>query len=312
MAHVSARLLAAGLTFCAACMVFSSCSSSTSAPKQHTFEVTVMDGVTHAVSSTVPKYAEPLFEYEEVLWFNQDYDRPESLLNRPGSFLLADDGRYYVADYGDSRIAVYDSEGEYLHSIGREGEGPGEFRFPQLLWVEEGRLAVYDPSLRRTILFSTDGTFLKTQSYPQIDFNVYAIHPLEEMLVLVGSEADMGDREEMFQCPFVMVTNTAGDTLSRIEAAPYSFGRRVRSSSGIGTTARVYFGMSSSADYYRGRGILCYRTDETIIRWFDLEGELQQEIRCDLEPEPVTDGERKGIHLSLQKRIDEAWARDFE
>jgi DNA-binding beta-propeller fold protein YncE len=39
------------------------------------------------------------------------------------------DGRFVVLDAGNSRIQVFDAEGNYVTQFGREGSGPGEFNF---------------------------------------------------------------------------------------------------------------------------------------------------------------------------------------
>ncbi|HSC98585.1 MAG TPA: 6-bladed beta-propeller [Casimicrobiaceae bacterium] len=39
-------------------------------------------------------------------------------------------GRVYVSDGGESRIAVFSSDGKSLAKIGRKGKGPGEFEYP--------------------------------------------------------------------------------------------------------------------------------------------------------------------------------------
>lgn len=39
-------------------------------------------------------------------------------------------GRLYVADFQDPRVVVFDSTGRHLATIGRKGEGPGEFTAP--------------------------------------------------------------------------------------------------------------------------------------------------------------------------------------
>ena len=40
------------------------------------------------------------------------------------------EGRMFVADPTNLRVQVYADNGEYIRTIGRSGEGPGEFAFP--------------------------------------------------------------------------------------------------------------------------------------------------------------------------------------
>lgn len=46
-------------------------------------------------------------------------------MTAPRAFVQGPDGNYYVPDVRDNRIVVFDSDGNYLRSIGRDGEGPG-------------------------------------------------------------------------------------------------------------------------------------------------------------------------------------------
>ena len=65
---------------------------------------------------------------------------------------LRTNGFVVVADAGNARIAVFAPTGELVHSLGGEGDGPGEFRSPSHLFVFGDTIAVYDQlALRYTI-----------------------------------------------------------------------------------------------------------------------------------------------------------------
>jgi hypothetical protein len=55
-----------------------------------------------------------------------------------------DNGRVYIADGQLNTIHVFYPEGSYLHSIGREGDGPGEFRRIQAMEISEQHLHILD------------------------------------------------------------------------------------------------------------------------------------------------------------------------
>jgi hypothetical protein len=62
---------------------------------------------------------------------------------------LGEDGAVYVADPTQRRILVFDSVGRYQRSIGRTGQGPGEFLVPFRLLVRDSLLVVFDVRLSR-------------------------------------------------------------------------------------------------------------------------------------------------------------------
>ncbi len=71
-------------------------------------------------------------------------------------------GRYYVVESYGTRIKVFDAEGRYLESLGREGGGPGEFRGISAIAVAPGdTLHVFDWSNVRWSVFGPDGRFVR-------------------------------------------------------------------------------------------------------------------------------------------------------
>lgn len=69
-------------------------------------------------------------------------------------------GNMYVLDTGNSRIQKYDDRGIHVRTIGRKGQGPGEFDTPYGMFLSvEDRIYVHDGM--RIKSFEKDGRFLK-------------------------------------------------------------------------------------------------------------------------------------------------------
>lgn len=79
----------------------------------------------------------------------------------PQSLAVDGAGRIYVADDKPTVIKVFGPDGRFLHTIGREGEGPGEFR-NAFLAVHGSQLVVHDPRLARTTVFDTSGALIRS------------------------------------------------------------------------------------------------------------------------------------------------------
>jgi outer membrane protein assembly factor BamB len=67
------------------------------------------------------------------------------------------------------RVQVFDAGGEYLRTLGRQGQGPGEFRGGPLrqllgLIVAGGRIVVSDPSQRKIAMFASSGAHIADHS----------------------------------------------------------------------------------------------------------------------------------------------------
>lgn len=68
------------------------------------------------------------------------------------------DGRIAVADNGSDQIRFYDANGKFFTAVGRQGEGPGEFRVMNFLRrFREDSLIIGDFPLHRLTIFSQDG-----------------------------------------------------------------------------------------------------------------------------------------------------------
>lgn len=79
---------------------------------------------------------------------------PQGLAGGPG-------GEIAVLDQGNFRVVVFDGSGQPTASFGREGEGPGEFRYPSGITVDRaGVVRVFDLTRRVEIRYSLDGAFL--------------------------------------------------------------------------------------------------------------------------------------------------------
>jgi len=81
-------------------------------------------------------------------------------IDRPGQQLYVFNGT--TRQKTDHRIEVFSLKGEHLRTIGKRGEGPGEFNFPSALAVSRDRkLYVADKLNFRVEVFDPDGKFLE-------------------------------------------------------------------------------------------------------------------------------------------------------
>jgi hypothetical protein len=83
--------------------------------------------------------------------------------------VIADDeGCFYVTDWDRKRIQKFSSEGEYQLSIGRKGQGPGEFgNIWSPTFDKDGNLYATDIVNKKVAFFEKDGEFLKSMKIPQ-------------------------------------------------------------------------------------------------------------------------------------------------
>ena len=82
--------------------------------------------------------------------------------NMPTDAAVGGNGDIYVSDgYGNSRIAKFSPDGEFLFDWGTEGQAPGEFNVPHSIVLDaEQRVYVADRGNKRVQVFDQDGTYL--------------------------------------------------------------------------------------------------------------------------------------------------------
>ena len=86
-----------------------------------------------------------------------ELDGPEEyLFGSVSAIAVDDDHNVYVLDGQARHVRVFDSEGTYVKTLGRDGEGPGEFKVPIGLAISNGRLLVRDPANGRVQLFGLE------------------------------------------------------------------------------------------------------------------------------------------------------------
>jgi hypothetical protein len=75
-------------------------------------------------------------------------------------------GDLFVLDEQAAHIVVFDRNGEYLRTISRQGEGPGELAQPESMsLLADGRLAVFDRGRSGIQFFTPEGEYVESASF---------------------------------------------------------------------------------------------------------------------------------------------------
>ena len=121
--------------------------------------VEIVNGVKTVRNPETPRYGEFAFDLVDDLVIGEEKDETYFF---PGRVQLNVDGqgRFYVCDWGNRRAQVYDKNGAYMRTLGRQGQGPGEYGMPASVLLD-GEGNAYINSVRSLVVFGPDGVFKK-------------------------------------------------------------------------------------------------------------------------------------------------------
>ncbi|MDR1582941.1 MAG: 6-bladed beta-propeller [Prevotellaceae bacterium] len=100
-------------------------------------------------------------------------DTENSLFSAIDKLIIKGDRIYLLDITGPKSLLVFDITGKFLHRVGRQGNGPGEYaHFINFDVLDNGIVSLYDQSKRRMMIYDADGNYIQSikSSYSFNDF----------------------------------------------------------------------------------------------------------------------------------------------
>jgi hypothetical protein len=120
-------------------------------------EESTVDGVVHIRNDATPRDGIQTLQLQE-LWRAGGEDDYETIFGVIAQVLTDGDGNIYLLDQQLSEVQVYSPEGEYVKTLSREGDGPGEVRYPRdMLFLPDGTLGIVQPMPGTIVKVHLDG-----------------------------------------------------------------------------------------------------------------------------------------------------------
>ena len=212
-------------------------------------------------------------------------DDPKDELDARNPFASAfrlSDGRYVASDY--AWLKIFDAKGKYIRTIGRSGNGPGEFRQLMQICVArgdtliafgygDGRVSVFDSTGRHVRSFVTGHYTTNGACFEDGTIVVHANRHINPATTMTPERASVLDRIV---------------DLERVHA----------DGSGAGTIGWVFAEMLYGAQtmensYAQGRSVYTGDGRTADVRIFSIDGKLTQIIRWNDPLAPLTDDEAR-------------------
>jgi hypothetical protein len=110
------------------------------------------------VASPAKGFAEPATIKLPELWrLGGDSESEEEFFGVISDIDIDEAGQVYLLDSQLNEAKIYTKDGEFVRSIGREGEGPGEFRRPSAMFFTKKDVAIIQMMPGKIVLLTKDG-----------------------------------------------------------------------------------------------------------------------------------------------------------
>ncbi len=120
-------------------------------------QTTIVEGITTVSNPETPLFGEDRQVMEEA-WRRGGEDDEEVFFGTISEFLHDDEGNIFLLDGQLNEIMVFDPQGDLLRTMGRQGEGPGEFQnAADMFWSPNGEIGVVQAWPGKVVMLTADG-----------------------------------------------------------------------------------------------------------------------------------------------------------
>jgi hypothetical protein len=239
--------------------------------------IEVVDGVTVVKNPKEPMYKEDVFSLEEELSIGVAEGAEEYMFLDARKVVVDNSERIFVSDFRSVHIRVFDKFGNYVTTIGRKGQGPGEFtQITNFQITPRDEFMVYDRYTRRLSFFSLGGNYLRTEQLKEI----------QALRVEVNSKGYYFVRTMDFDAP----TYSAAIELKMYGPDLTFIGMIAKDKS---RSVKTPFQPSMASKLLSSDLIVCGLRETYEFQMFDSEGKIIRKVSRDYVPIEITEAEKE-------------------
>jgi hypothetical protein len=255
------------------------------------------------INSDTPAHGRQTLQLQE-LWRIGGEDDEENFFGVIGQAFTDDQGRIYLVDFQLDEVQVYSSDGEYLQTLGRQGEGPGEVRgIRGALLLPTSALAMVQGFPGKLVLVDLDGipagSVLPGRSDPTAGGMIRLTRAVcrEDLLVVSGMRIDRDERTVTRHNFIASFTSDGAEQTTYLEI-PYQIDRAHREV----IEAREYFPHTRWEIGPGGRVYVAPERNRYLIEVYNSLGELERSFGREYDSYRRTAAEKERIAAGLQPR----------
>jgi hypothetical protein len=213
-----------------------------------------------------------------------DSEVDEEMIAQVTFFAVDENESIYALDWKANNIKVFDRNGQFVRTIGKQGQGPGEINFPSgLLITPENELMVEDAGNRRLAYFTLEGEFIRNVSVA--DKTSLTNLVMDNNGNVLGRQFIIDEGDMSFE---IRKFDKDLNSLFTIESIPFTFRDPQKDKMNPFNFVQIYFFDAEGQIYYGN-------PKEYEIKIFDADGKLKKKITKKHKPEKITEEDLEEI-----------------
>lgn len=241
----------------------------------------------------IPFYGKIELDLEEDLRIGNAEDE-SYMFYRIRGMAVDDDGNIYVVDMSNFRVQIFDRNGKYVKTIGRSGQGPGEFEQPSKMRINNASGNIYVRDMFRVLdIFKGNGEFIKSL---KLNNGIQDFFPIDDNTILAllikSSEEDL--TSENILCR----VDDKGEMLDSIAIFPLTrLARRMSGgrtfSTSTGNELTMHLASLDSETFVFGY------SEKYVLSVIDRKGEMLYRFKRE-DPEPEFSSEEQSMYKKMK------------
>ncbi len=270
---------------------------------------------------TAPRWTTPwVLSEEPTLRIGSTEGDTTQMLYQVTDTHLMEDGRVLVVNSGSADVRIYSSEGRLLQTLGRRGDGPGEFRAPWHAYPIAGDSILVVDLYREVAVFDPSGA-LAREIHPRLPPGLSGgegASPVDQFgdgsLLFKGHISEDPEWEGLRRNSVLMLriplNGDSAGTLGEFDDQTIRYGRPFRQ-----------YALGAEGTEAAGASTMWYGPGDRLeLREVALDGTLLKLVRLDQQARPVTEADREGYKSAYVEQMatwnpgrgDDVWRRQAE
>jgi hypothetical protein len=256
------------------------------------------DGVKVIKNPNEPLYGEITFDLEEDLSIGNEEDE-NYMFYRAILGEVDLDGNIFIIDAGNFRIQKYNKDGKYIQSIGRQGQGPGEFERPSSLYLDSENNIYVEDSGQKVHIFNKEGEFKNAITLTEYGRPITRGLGITKEGNLIAQTLSRGERKSDIPMDSEMVFNIElisqeGTTIKTVASFPWLRSKGIKTERGFTWPNSLSSPQLCLCPIDEDLAIYGYSIDYSLFAVNSL-GEMVYIIKKDEPPQPITKAEKEKV-----------------